>query len=403
MKLGPALLAVAVLLSTPGAWAEGEDTDASAQKEKPSKVRWNLELEGGSEFDTNIHRLELGEEAMDEVVASPLMRGGARLRLSYKPKKGQQLRMTGFGGAKLFTTEDGQSENVAIVSLTGHYGRALRSRSMVLGVRGNYYDAFGYEPFGAGGLVNEGRNFSLGNIEATATVVGPRQHRLTMHAGYQSFTYKPDEDFDWSGDHYGLQYQTTFWRGDPDEDLDAASVDVSVGYRLSRRGYRGRAFTNVCGADEMPEPRCFLPTDFDRADMHHAAGAELVYTGDRIYSARYEVQISDSNSYGQSLVRQRFEVGLTTETWAEIFLTARAAVQFNTFLDPLLLARNVQAQTFVTIDDENRNSLSLHLARDVGKDWSVEARYALFTNEFATQELSFRRQVFYLGAVYTYD
>ena len=38
----------------------------------------------------------------------------------------------------------------------------------------------------------------------------------------------------------------------------------------------------------------------------------------------------------------------------------------------------------------------------IGGKWSVEARYALFSNEFATRQLTFRRQIFYAGTVYRY-
>ena len=74
----------------------------------------------------------------------------------------------------------------------------------------------------------------------------------------------------------------------------------------------------------------------------------------------------------------------------------------NVYLDPLLLARDEQATTFVSIEDENRNSLSLHLSRPVGEHWSAEVRYAIYSNEFTNDELSFLRQTAYLGAVYRY-
>ena len=144
-------------------------------------------------------------------------------------------------------------------------------------------------------------------------------------------------------------------------------------------------------------------TNLDRADLHHSLAAELIYTGRRIYSGRYELEVNDSNSYGESLVRHRLKLGFTTELWREIFLTAEGSILFNQYLDPLLLAHDEQARTFLSIDEENRNSLSVHLSRAIGGGFSVEARYAIYSNEFTNQELSFRRQTVYAGAVYHYD
>ena len=128
-----------------------------------------------------------------------------------------------------------------------------------------------------------------------------------------------------------------------------------------------------------------------------------MYTGRRIYSLLYGADIIDSNSYGQASIRQRIEVAFTTAVPGDAYLTGRAIVRINTFLDPLLLARDVQSQSFVSIEDENRNSLSLHLARDFGRRWGLEARLAIYSNEFATEELSFRRQTAYLGALYRFE
>jgi hypothetical protein len=365
-------------------------------------VRWQLTVEGGSEYDTNIHRLEVPADEERDVPGAALVRGGARLHLGWARSARDRLVVAGFGGAKLFGSDGGQGENVLVTAGDTRYERAIGERGATWAARGSFYDASNYRPLGGGDPAIAGRTFSTASAEAALAIAGPRGHRVTTHAGYRTFRYKPDADFDWSGEHYGVGYRAGLWRGDPDTDLDAASFDLDLAYRLERRGYTGRAYTNACGDGADPDPSCTVPTLLGRRDLVHAASAELVYTGDRVWTARYEAQRVDSNSYGQSLIRQRLELGLTTELYRELYLTARAALQLNTFLDPLLLARDVESQTFVTIEDENRNWLMLHLARALGGAWSVEARYALFGNEFATEPLAFRRQTFYLGAVYRY-
>ncbi len=129
----------------------------------------------------------------------------------------------------------------------------------------------------------------------------------------------------------------------------------------------------------------------------------MVYTGRRIYSARYELTVNDSNSFGETLVRQRLRLGFTTELVRELYLTAEATALVHIYLDPLLIARDEQALTFVSIDEENRNSLSLHLSRALSRTWALEGRYAIYSNEFTNQELTFRRQTVYLGVVYRYE
>lgn len=374
----------------------------AAQSRSPDHAAWSLELEGGAEYDSNIHRLELREGDTADAVGAPLMRLGARHRLIWHRTAGERLDLETFGGLKLFGSDSGQSENAAVVSSRGGYQWRLPGRGAAVGVSGNYYDAIAYELYPPSGPVYDNRNFRTGAGELSATLLGPATHRLTALVGYRLFHYKPDPVFDWQGEHYQLVYQTTWWRGDPDQDADAASIDLTAGYELERRNYDGSARTSSCADPGAGDPACSAGTTLPRADLNHTVGAELVYTGRRIYSARYELTVNDSNSFGESLVRQRLRLGITTELLHDLYLTAQGTVLFNAYLDPLLVASDEQARTFVSIDEENRNSLAVHLSRPVGGGWSLEGRYAIYSNELSNQELSFRRQTAYLGAVYHY-
>lgn len=370
--------------------------EASAPEERGD---WSLQLEAGSEYDSNVHRVE-----RRNVDGAPLARLGARHRVSWRRTPRERFTLSSHGGLKLFATESGQSENVAVVSGEGAYEWALRSRGAVFGLTGSYYDAIPYE------LVepdseedrDQGRHFRTGMGEAVATLIGPGGHRVAAMAGYRLFHYKPEPDFDWHGGHVGLVYQGTFWRGDPDQEDDAGSVDLSAGYRVERRDFDTTAFTSACADPNRPDPECWSSTGLARADLNHSLAAEVVYTGRRIYSARYELTVNDSNSFGETLVRQRLRLGFTTELLRELYLTAEATALLYVYLDPLLIARDEQALTFVSIDEENRNSLSLHLSRALSRSWALEGRYAIYSNEFTNQELTFRRQTVYLGAVYRY-
>lgn len=363
---------------------------------------WQLSLEGGSEFDSNLHRVEMVEGAIAGVDSGILVRSGARYQLALRPKKGQRLSLDLRGATKLFTVPEGQSENLAIVYLDGRYDRYLGKTRAFIGLRGNYYEAFDMRPFGEGERPVVGRSFRTSEGEISLTLPSEGEHRISLLGGLRDFVYKPDQDFNWQGEHLGLRYATMFWHGDPDKEEGAASVDLRAVYRVALRSFQGAAFRNTCSDQEMTVPECFVPTGERRSDLHHSVVLEASYTGAHIFSLLYGAQIVDSNSYGQASLRQRLEAAMTSKLPGQIYVTGKAVVRLNTFIDPLLLARDVQSQTFVSIEDENRNSLSLHLARDFGDHWGLEARLALYSNEFATEELSFRRQTAYLGALYRF-
>lgn len=369
--------------------------DGGALADQPELA---LAIEAGTEYDSNPLRLELVGDGDAGVDGSPLFRLGARGRLSWRPSSSSRLALQTFAGAKWFTEDPARDENVVIAQVNARYDLALPSRRALVGVRFDNYQADGFD-LGGGGI--DTRTFSSRDPALSVTLIGPGAHRFTGHAGVRWFRYNPDADFDWFGDHYGVDYSTNLWSDD--DAVEPTSLGVRAGYRLERRDYRGRAFANGCGPDPEPEPGCFVPTARGRDDLYHAAYAEVSFAGERIYAARYELQVADSNSFGQSLVRHKWELSVTSELPWGLFATARGFIRYNVFLDPLLLARDVQNQTFISIEDENRNGLVVHVARDFADSWTAEVRYSLYSNEFASRDVSFRRQTAYGGLVYRFE
>lgn len=361
-------------------------------------TRWKLAVEGGSEYDSNLHRIEVAND--ERVEGGALLRTGAAAQVAWVPKKGKALTTDFRAASKLFANAAGQSENVGVIYADAKFQSYWGESKAILGIRGNYYDALDLRPFGDGENPVGGRSFRAREAELSLQLPSEGEHRITALANTRAFVYKPDADFNWTGEHVGLRYQNLWWIGDPDKDENASSLDIRMNYKVGLRRYEGVAFRNACSSEQMASPECFVPTLGRRTDMNHTGLAEAVYTGRNIYSLLYGAQFVDSNSYGQASLRQRLEVSITTELPAKVFLTAQATLRLNTFLDPLLLARDVQSQTFVSIEDENRNSLKLDFARDIGESMALEARLAIYSNEFATQELKFRRQTAYFGLVY---
>jgi len=329
------------------------------------------------------------------IVAAPLVRAGARVRGVMRVGGDQVMRVDLSASGKKFLAADAREEDVGVVAGDLRYAVAFARRRVMASVRLRGYDALGDDRFALS------RTFGFVDGQAQLTLRGAGAQRLSAHVGTRALRYKPDEQYDYRGDRVDLRYATTMWRGeDGDEPF---SIGLAAGYRLEHRGYAGLAFVDTCGPGDAVVPDCFVPTERGRDDWVHRVTADVVYTGDRIYRGRYELQVVDSNSAGQSQTRHRLEAEVTTETIADIYLTVEAVIQIDVFRDALLLARDINTQTFVTIDDENRNALIVHAMRTLGRRWAVEARYAVFSNELATVELSFRRQTGYLGVVYTYD
>lgn len=383
------------------AWALGVMVAATLAGEARAQQQWSAALDSGAELDTNIHRCESGRSDC-AVESAPLLRTSGRLGLVWDTRPGQRLQVVGFGGARWIARARERGENLAVLSGDARYVAGLPARDASLGVRAAYYDTFGY---GApAGVADTQRHFAVGSAELSLALAGAGGHELTMLGGYRHFRYKPDADFDWHGERYGARWRLTRWLGEPD--AAEAALEVSAAYELERRGYHGFALRNACGPDDVPGPLCLRSTGARRSDLAHRGSAEAVYTGDRIYSARYQLEVIDSSSAGPyAQVRHRLELGVTSELFAGLFATAEAGLQVIRYRDALLLAPGDMSVPdpgagFVAIDDENRNALSLHLARDLGRAWSIEGRYALYTGALGTDELGFRRQLFYAGVAY---
>jgi hypothetical protein len=276
------------------------------------------------------------------------------------------------------------------------YDAALASRPIALGGRLAYYDAI--ERDGPSGSADH--DCRTADAQVVLTLRGEAGHRASASLGLRAFEYKPDARYDFAGEHLGLSWRK-LWEGDGGDDSadDAGSLELSVDYELRRRAYDDTARVNGCAGGSL-DTDCLAQSELPRVDLSHEAAVELVFTGARILGARYALTVNLSNSFGQSLVRHRVELSLTTETWLGVFLTAKAVVQVNQFLDPLLLDRDIG---LLTIEDENRNSLTMHFTRELGGSFVGEARYSFYSNEFATRELLFRRQTAYAGLLYRFD
>ena len=80
--------------------------------------------------------------------------------------------------------------------------------------------------------------------------------------------------------------------------------------------------------------------------------------------------------------------------------SASVILEIDHYPAPLIVARDVASQSFVSIDDDNRSTASVLLTRPIAGRWSVEARYQYWTDALLASGSGFRRQLAYAGLVW---
>jgi hypothetical protein len=130
-------------------------------------------------------------------------------------------------------------------------------------------------------------------------------------------------------------------------------------------------------------------------------GVELTWVGRQVAAIGYQLVLIDSNSFGQSLARHRVTASGTMALGAKLYATLLATLQLDQYLDGLVVRRDLQSQEFANVEDENRSSVQLRLARSISTQWAVEGRAAIWRNVAGgAMELDFQRELVYLGLVY---
>ena len=100
-------------------------------------------------------------------------------------------------------------------------------------------------------------------------------------------------------------------------------------------------------------------------------------------------------------MRNRVQASGTT-TLAGFYVTLLGVLQIDRYLDGLVVQRDPLHAEFTNIEDENRSSLQVRVARKLSSEWSLEARAAAWRNiGGGTMELSFHRDLVYFGAIYS--
>jgi len=351
---------------------------------------WTVTLEGGAEADTNVQRVETGPGLMTEPVAAGVMRLGARVDHRGRALGGNYVAVAG-ALSRVVGSSVATTENVTLLTGELRYLRPVEERSISLG--------FGALVADARPLTDDVGARTFGNLGADALLVlrGGETRLLTLGFGARRFTYKENHEFDWTGLVASGRLDMTLW-----QPADATrSLELAAYVAFEAREYESTALANACPPGAPPDDSCSAGTSITRRDRMQRIGAELTWNGRVVATAGYQLTVIDSNSYGQSLVRHRANVSVTRSLPLGLYGTALAILQLDQYPDGLVIKTDLQRREFTSLDDENRSSLQLRLARPVSDAWSIESRAAIWRNLGADTETAFRRASLYAGAIYT--
>jgi hypothetical protein len=353
-------------------------------------VRFGLQLSLGPEYDSNANRAEVvaNVASPDRAIGSFLLRSTASGQLSWR--SGPNLLRTSAGvGGKVFFNPAVADQTVFVVQAAAE-DRVRVARFLHVALNGDYYDAWQLpaEPM-------RHRDFRTGSAIARLYFVD-RLGEVQLSGGYRGFQYKPDHDSDFDAVQASANSITRshFGRNGDHE------LDLFASYHFEQRLFAGLSQYNQCPLGGEITDDCLLPGR-RRRDTFEEGGIELTYVGPLLVALGYGAQLNTSNSFGQSLLRNMLTLKVAFRLPGSLYATLKAQLFITKYLDPVLLDHVFNSQTFVTIDDENRNAVLVDLERPIPAiGLAVNARYSVYTNELTTTNDSFLRQVIYVGLTY---
>lgn len=395
----PAFAALIALVAAGGSTsALGADDD---------EVRWTLgrlRLALGPEVDTNARRAVQGADVEDatvpfpvanrpsEVVLDGLIRAIVDASAGLRFGRDHALRGYYVLGAKRFfqeTTEDLLAQEVGLAS--GHrLGSVFR-----LDLDGSY----------KGSRIRSGlRDYDVLTAGLGGTFIVSPSWQVDLQTRMTRFTFAIEPRFNYLGPRatLGLTYRPT------------RRLSVAVRGGATVRLYDGQALVEgiFVGTTEMPigtpvlrfceDPDAELEDGIlcepagKRQDIEVTASASVSYRGPFLISAQYLLRLQRSNSDVENIDRHRVEVTATFALPGSLTMNVLGALQFNQGV-------SITDQKFLADDDENQNSLNVGVQRPIYGPLYVEARYALFANQFSTADVEFIRHTAYLGLGYRED
>ncbi|HEY2728873.1 MAG TPA: hypothetical protein VGK52_02970 [Polyangia bacterium] len=362
-----------------------------------STERYALRAELGPELDTNAHRTELvnvAGTANPPIVSSPLARAVLAASLSDVVGAGHQVGMSATLAAKVFEKADARDEDVGIAESTLLWRAPLGERA-ALTLAGAYYEAFQREA-AAPVYSYDRRDFrSLAPTLRVAAAIADHVE-LGVGGGYRLFVFKPDRSFDFQAPTATLDLRWARETADGAADWEAT---VRAGYE--RRAFDGHPFVEPMSCSHQTCP----PVSGDGARLDHfvTSSLDVARTGRVLVGGGYALHVNRSSSFGETVVRHFFTAHFAAELPFELYVALRAELLFARYGDQVVVAEDTVGRTFVSIEDENRNSVRVDLSRNLGDRLQLIARYTFYSNELGSGDVTYRRQTALLSLAFTLE
>ena len=364
-------------------------------------LKFSLQLETGPEYDSNAARAELlygmARGEIGPPTGSPLWRSTLSSSLTWRRGR-NLLRLAGTLGGKVFFLPDVQDQDTLVGQLTIDEKFQPRPR-LWLGIALDYYDVGQLSvpsPSGTTARLRH-RDFRSGSINLTLTA-DIQGTRLALDGGYRGVEYKPDLQYDFHG---GMAHASIFRRfsvGDPERPHE---IDLLTSHRIERRlFFAGHAQRLAC----PPTTPCVGDTNSTRDDWFVDTLFELTYVRALLLALSYGLTLDLSNSFGESFLRHTVGLKAGVRLPWELYASVKLQFLFTRFLDGLQFPPRFSEATFISLDEENRNSLVAELERSVWRhDLFVKVRYSLYTNELTSSPVDFMRHVIFVGLRYRWE
>jgi hypothetical protein len=351
---------------------------------------WSITGEAGAELDTNVARVESGPDSTDAPITAPVARFG--LRAQRKDRWLDGAYVLGVSDLTRLVADDrAKDENVTLLAADLRWVHPIADRPVAAGLGLTGADAL---PIGA--PVGSRTFLNLGTDAVLAAHQGDDRH-VMLTFGARHFEYKPDPAYDWDGPSASARLELVLWQ--PPAATRSLELAVSLGF--DARFYDAYAFEDTCPPHAPADPMCRQPTDLHRRDRFERIGAELTWTGRQVATLGYQLTVVTSNSYGESFLRHRLTGSVTTTLPGELYATVLAVLQIERYLDGLIVQSDPLHAEYTSIDDENRSTLQLRVARKLSASWSLEARAAAWRNLGNSSMDSFHRELVYGGIVFS--
>jgi hypothetical protein len=352
---------------------------------------WTVTMEGGAEADSNVERVETGPGLMIEQIAAPVGRAGGRV--DHKAQLLGGAYIVGLSAlARMVASAKARPENVMLYAGEARWLHGIEARPVSLGV----------SVMGANTLALSGgrgaRTFRNLGADGVAVLGGGEERQLTLAIGGRDFVYKPNHDFDWHGPVASARLDVALWQAAG----KTRTLELTALLAVEARTHASTARANICPPDAPPNLECSASTTLTRRDRYQRASVELSWTGEVVATTGYQITVIDSNSYGQSMIRHRVMASATAELTDKLFGSATATLHIDQYLDGLIVETDALHQEFTSLEDENRSSLQVRIARELSPTWSLEARAALWRDFGNSSAASFRRELVYAGVIYSH-